>query len=379
MKLKSSLLVLGALVGAGSVAHADVSVCISVSATGPASALGTAQQNSVRFLPADAGGQPLKYTVYDDATDTSLATQNARKCVNDQAADILIGGSGTPTATAIAPVAAEAQIPFLALAPFNPKGDQGKWSFVVPQPMRVMVEAIVHDMKARGITTLGFIGYSDSLGDLTLGSLSPLAQSAGIAVAPVERFARNDTSVAAQVLKIVAENPGAVLVVGSGAPAAGPNLALAERGYTGQIYHTHGSASPAFLKVAGASANGTILPVGPIGVVEQLKDDNPAKAPGSAYKASYEGAFGVGSLSSFGGYLYDAALIVAAKVPAALEGGQPGTPAFRAALRDALEHLDGVPGVHGVYSSSPENHELADNALSRVMTQVVDGKMTVLP
>ncbi|MDH7799033.1 MULTISPECIES: ABC transporter substrate-binding protein [unclassified Beijerinckia] len=378
MLAKSMLFGLGVLTVA-TAARADVSVCISVSATGPASALGSTQQNSVRFLPPKVADQTLRYTVYDDATDTSLATQNARKCVNDQAADVLIGGSGTPTAAAIAPVAAEAQIPFLSLAPFAAKGDQSKWSFVVPQPMRVMIEAIVGDIKTKGIKKLGYIGYNDSLGDLTLNSLLPLAQAAGITVSPIERFARNDTSVTAQVLKIVAENPGAVLVVGSGAPAAGPNLALAERGYSGQIYHTHGSASPAFLQVAGASANGTILPVGPIGIVEQLSDDNPSKIIGAKYKTSYEAVFGAGSISSFGGYLYDAALIVATTTPKALEAGKPGTPAFRNALRTAFENLPGVPGVHGVYASTPDNHELADNAKSRVMTRVVGGKLTLLP
>lgn len=372
-----SWLAIAALLGSAGAAHADVSICISVSATGPASALGVPQQNSVQFLPTEAAGEAVRYTVFDDATDTSLATQNARKCVNEQNADVLIGGSGTPTTMAIAAVSAEVQVPFLSLAPFVAQGEQEIWSFVVPQPMRVMVQAMVDDMQAQGITTLGFIGFNDSLGDLTLNSLQPLLEGAGLTLSPVERFARNDTSVSAQALKVVAENPQAVLVVGSGAPAAGPNLALAELGYSGVIYHTHGSASPAFLQVAGDSANGTVMPVGPIGVVEQLADDHPTKAPGLAYKASYEGVFGAGSISSFGGYLFDAGLIAVSAIPAALESGAPGTAEFRAALRDAIEASDGIPGVHAAYSASAESHELADNQTSRVLTTVVNGVLTI--
>lgn len=372
-----SLLAAAAVLSGVGVAQADVSICISVSATGPASALGQPQQNSVRFLPAEAGGQTLRYTVFDDATDTSLATQNARKCVNEQNVDILIGGSGTPTTVAIATVAAEAGVPFLSLAPFVPRPEQAEWSFVVPQPMRVMVQAMVEDMQERGIATLGFIGFNDSLGDLTLNELQPLLEGAGLTLSPVERFARNDTSVSAQALKVVAEAPEAVLVVGSGAPAAGPNLALAELGYSGVIYHTHGSASQAFLQVAGDSANGTVMPVGPIGVVDQLPEGHPAREPGLAYKASYEDVYGGGSVSSFGGYLYDAGLIAASAVPVALEQGEPGTPEFRAALRDAIEASEGVPGVHGAYAASAESRELADNETTRILTTVVDGVLTI--
>lgn len=355
-------------------ARADISACISISASGPASALGVPQQKSVPLLPQTAGGEKIAYTVYDDATDPSTATKNARKCVDEKEADILIGGSATPIALAIAAVAGEAKRPYLSLAPAPFSGDPAHWTFVVPQPLDLMVGAMVDDMKAKGVKTLGFIGYSDGLGDLGLQVLEPRLKAAGITLSPVLRFARTDTSVAAQALKIVAENPDAVFVVASGAPAAGPNLALAERGYRGRIYHTHGSASPAFLKVAGASAEGTMLAVGALSVAELLPDTNPAKAEALTFKSAYEKLNGVGTATGFGGYMYDAGRVLAAVVPTALAKGRPGSAEFRAGLRDAIENAKGIAGTQGVFAASPKNHGLSDNDDSRIPAVVRGGR-----
>lgn len=374
MRFGLGLLPLTIMFGATGAAHADVSVCALLSITGPASALGAPQQNSVQFLPTEIGGEAVRYTVLDDATDPGTATQNARKCLTEQSADVLIGGAATPAAAALAAVAAETQTPFLAIGPVATQGDQFNWTFVIPQPVPLMAAAIVENMKAQGVTSVGFIGYSDAYGDLWLNAITPLLEADGIQIGPVERFARNDTSVAAQALKVASARPDAVLVAASGAPAAGPNLALADRGYTGKIYHTHGSASPAFLQVAGQSGNGTLLPVGPIVVAAQLSDDNPAKAPAVAYTEQYEAAFGAGTVSPFGGYLIDAGIVIAAATESALAAGvEPGTAEFRAALRDGFEQLDAVPGVHGTYSGSTENHDLSSSEASRVMAVVDNG------
>lgn len=379
MTIKKALLSGAILLGTTALAHADVSVCVLLSVTGPASALGVPQQNSVQFLPTEAAGQTIRYTVLDDATDPGVGAQSARKCISEQNADILIGSPATPVAAALAAIAAETGTPFISITPLGTEGEQFKWTFVVPQPVGLMAAAIAEDIASRGLKSVGFIGYSDAYGDLWLDAITPLLDAAGVAIGPVERFARNDTSVAAQALKIAAAAPDAVLVAASAAPAAGPNLALADRGYGGIIYHTHGSASAAFLQVAGAAANGSVLPVGPVIVASQLSDDNPAKAPALDYIGRYEAAFGAGSVSPFGGYLYDAALVVAAAVPAALESGAaPQSAEFRAALRDSIEALADIPGVHGSYSGSVENHDLSTSEASRVMVVVEDGKWTLL-
>jgi len=369
----AALLGSAAMLGTALPAHADINVCITVSATGPAASLGVPERNTAEFLPAEVAGHKINYTMYDDATDAALATRNARKCVEEDRADVIIGSSTTPTSLATATVGQETGTPVIAMAPINPPAEVHPWSFRTPQHVSQMADALIAHMKDNGVTTLGFIGYADAYGEDWLNVMNASLEGTGITMAPVERFARTDTSVTGQVLQLVAANPQAVLVVASGTPAAMPNIALKERGYAGTIYHTHGSASRDFIRVAGDAAEGTILPVGPVVVGAQLPDSHDSKALSVEYARLYEDRFGAGSLSSFGGHMFDAGQLISAAIPVALEtGAQPGTPEFRSAMRDALEGLEEVVGVHGVFNMTPEDH-FGHDARSRVLIMVEGG------
>lgn len=372
--MKHALILAGGVAAAAlaTPALADITVCITVSATGPAASLGVPEQNTIAMLPAEVGGQKVNYVSFDDATDPTAAVRNVRKCIEEQKADLLVGSSATPATIAVAGVAAETKTPLLTLAPASVPPEAEPWTFRTPQPVSQMASALIDHWKANDVKTIGFIGYSDGYGELWLNVLNGMLEDSGITMEPVERYARNDTSVTGQVLKIVAANPDAVIVVASGTPAALPNLAFAERGYKGQLYHTHGSASLDFIRVAGASAEGTILPVGPVVVASQLPDDHPSKQVGMEYAEAYEKAHGAGSLSSFGGHMYDAGQILKATAPVALEKAEPGTAEFRAALRDAIEGMKEVVGVHGVFNPSKEDHYGHDER-SRVLVTVESG------
>jgi branched-chain amino acid transport system substrate-binding protein len=78
-----------------------------------------------------------------------------------------------------------------------------------------------------------------------------------------ERYNRTDASVMGQVLKLMGSTPDAVLIAGSGTPAALPAKTLKERGYKGKVYQTHGVANNDFLRVCGKDCEGEILPAGP--------------------------------------------------------------------------------------------------------------------
>jgi branched-chain amino acid transport system substrate-binding protein len=270
--------------------------------------------------------------------------------------------------------------PLITLAPIRLEGEPGRWTFPTPQPIGQMASALIADMTEKGVRTLGFVGYADAYGEQWLDAMKAGLAGTGITLDPVERFQRTDTSVTGQVLKLVAASPEAILVAASGTPAALPNLALAERGYGGQIYHTHGSASRDFLRVAGDSAEGTILPVGPVVVAAQLPQTHPSRAAGVAYTEAYEAAYGEGTLSSFGGHAVDASKMIAfaAEKAKAKAKAAPGTPEFRAALRDALASMTEVVGVHGVFNTTEENHYGHDER-SRVLVVIEDGAFKYLP
>ncbi|MBK5913102.1 ABC transporter substrate-binding protein [Rhodocyclus purpureus] len=356
---------------------ADITVGVSLSSTGPGASLGIPQKNVFALLPNKIGGEAVKYVVLDDATDPSVATKNARKLVSEDKADVLVGSSTTPAAIALSEVAFESKTPQLALSPISIAADRSHWVFRTPQNNSLMAGAIVEHMKASGVKSVGFIGFSDAYGEDWLTAVTPMLAKAGIKLAAVERYARNDTSVSGQVLKLLSSRPDAVLIVGSGSPAALPQTTLFERGFKGQIYQTHAAVNQSFLSVAGKAAEGVIMPVGPVVVNAQIDDSFPSKKVGADLVARYEEKYGAGSFVPFVGHAYDAWRLIEAAVPLALKKAKPGTPEFRAALRDALESNKDVVASHGVYNMSATDHFGLDRR-ARVLVRVEGGQYKLL-
>ncbi len=365
------------LAGAATSVFADITIGVTLSATGPAASLGIPEKNTIPLMPTTMGGEKVKYLVLDDATDPTAASKNARKLVTEDKVDVIIGSSTTPTCTAVLEVAAETKTPQISLAPFARTADKAAWVFQAPQDFGIMGGAVIGHMLANGVKTVAFIGYSDGYGELWLRVMNGLAPAKNIKMVAVERFNRTDTSVTGQILKILTTNPDAVLIVGSGTPAALPQATLVERGYKGRIYQTHGVANNDFLRVGGKNVEGAVLPIGPVLVPEQLPDSNASKKVALEYIKAYEGAHGAGSHSTFGAHTWDAGLMLQRAVPEALKKAKPGTAEFRAALRDALENIKELPATHGVFSFSPTDHNGLDNR-AVVMVTVENGKWKLL-
>ena len=364
-----------------SVATAQIKIGVTVSATGPAASLGIPEKNTIALMPKEIAGKSIQYIVLDDASDTTTAVKNARKLISEDKVDLLMGSTVTPNSLAMIDVAAEAQVPMISMAASSmivePVDAKRHWVFKTPQNDSQMATAIAGHMADKGIKKVAFIGFSDAYGEGWYKEFSKQVAALKIELVANERFARTDTSVTGQILKIMGANPDAVLIAGSGTPAALPQKTLKERGYKGIIYQTHGIANNDFLRVCGKDCEGTWLPAGPLLVAEQLPDSNPIKKSALEYKAAYEKAYGVGSVSTFGGHAWDAGKLLAAAIPAALKKAQPGTPAFRQALRDAIEAVKDVPGAHGIFSMSPTDH-LGLDQRARVMVEIANGKWKLM-
>ena len=378
MKMKFGKTILGLALGlALTAAQADITIGVSVSATGPAASLGIPEKQTFALLPQVIAGEKVKYIVLDDATDPSTAVKNARKLTSEDKVDALIASTATPTSMAILEVAFETKTPQIAMAPLPPAGDKAPWVFTTPQNFSQMALAIVQHMANNKVKTVGFIGYADPYGQLWLKALQGAAEAKGIKISATESYQRNDTSVTGQALKLIAAKPDAILIAGSGTPAVLPQATLIERGYKGKFYQTHGIANRDFLRVGGKNVEGTIFPVGPMLLAEQLADSHPSKKPALDYIKAYEGAHGVNSRSTFGGHGWDAYLLLNRAVPEALKKAKPGTPAFRLALRDALENVKDLPAVHGVFNMSAKDHNGFD-ARAAVMATVENGDWKLL-
>ncbi len=382
MKLIKHLLAVAAATLAVA-AQADINVGVTVSATGPAASLGIPEKNTFTLLPTTIAGQKVNYIVLDDASDTTQAVANTRKFITEHKVDVVVGSTVTPNSLAMIDVVSEAQTPMVSMAAsariVEPVDAKKRWVFKTPQNDIMMALAIATHMASQGVKTVGFIGFADAYGEGWFGEFNKIAGVKGLTIVASERYNRTDTSVTGQVLKLMAARPDAVLVAGSGTPAALPQKSLKERGYAGKMYQTHGVANNDFLRVGGKDVEGTFLPSGPVLVAAQLPADHPVKKSALDYQAKYEAAFGKGTVSTFGGHAWDAGQLLAAAIPVALKSkAQPGTPAFRAALRDALEAVKEMPGAHGVFNMSANDH-LGLDQRARVMVKIENGTWKYQP
>ena len=353
---------------------ADINIGVTLSTTGPAASLGIPEKNTIELLPTSINGEKINWIILDDGSDTTKAVTNTRKFVTENKVDAIVGSTITPNSLAMVDIAAEAETPMISLAasarivdPGNPKT---RWIFKTPQSDSLMADAIAVSMKANGVTTLGYIGFADAYGDGWLAEMRRSAQTAGIKIVAEEKYNRTDSSVTGQVLKLMAANPDAVLIGAAGTPGATPQKELVARNYKGKVYQTHGVANPDFLRVVGKDGNGTILPVGPMLVWEQLPDSNPVKKSAAEFVTKYEQKFG--TRSTFGGHAWDSYALLAKAIPEAMKKGKPGTKEFRAALRDALETAN-VIGSHGVFVMTQNDHNGLDNR-ARVMVRIDNDK-----
>jgi branched-chain amino acid transport system substrate-binding protein len=368
-------------IAASGPAQADINVGVTLSATGPAASLGIPEKNTIELLPTTIAGQKVNWIVLDDASDTTKAVTNTKKLISEDKVDVVVGSTITPNSLAMVDIASAAETPMISMAassrivdPANPKT---KWVFKTPQSDALMADAIAVHMKANGVKTLGFIGFADGYGDGWLAEIRNSAKTAGIKIVGEEKYNRTDASVTGQVLKLVAANPDAILIAAAGTPGATPQKELAARNYKGKIYQTHGVANPDFLRVVGKDGNGTVLPIGPMLVFEQLPDSNPLKKSAAEYITKYEAKYGKDSRSTFGGHAWDAYLLLANAIPQALKKAQPGTKEFRAALRDALESEKEVVATHGVFTMSATDHNGLDNR-ARTMIKIDNGKWVLV-
>ena len=378
MTLRKSILAL-ALAGAGSApALADINIGISLPLTGPTSALGIPIKNAIAMWPTSIGGEKLNVIILDDATDPTNATKNARRFVTDDKVDILLGSAATPTANAVAAVASETGTMHLTFAPIDVSTSKAPWSYNTPQSTLVMSHALVAHMKKNGVKTLGFLGYADAFGELFLRDMKVKMAGTDIKLVSEERFARTDTSVTAQALKVTAGAPDAILIVASGSGAAMPHKALIERGYQGKIYQTHGAASRDLMRVGGKDVEGAYVVAGPGVVAEQLPANHPSRKVAMVHVEAWEKLYGPNTRNPFAGHAFDASVVLQKIIPVALKQAKPGSKEFRGALKAALENAGPIALFHGTVNYTATNHAGYTDDTGIIM-KVVNGDWKLQP
>jgi branched-chain amino acid transport system substrate-binding protein len=374
MLRKSWMIALATVLGVGS-AQAQIKVGITMSASGPGAALGQPQSKTVAALPKEIAGQKITYFALDDESDPTKGAQNGRKLITEEKVDVLIGSSLTPVSLPLIDIAAEARTPLMTMAAaailVTPMDDKRKWVFKVVPNDDIMANAILKYIAKTGAKTLGYIGVSDAYGEGYYKVLSEVAPKLGVTLTGHEVYARSDASVTGQVLKIIATKPDAVFVASAGTPAVLPQKALRERGYKGPIFQTHGVATEEFIKLGGKDVDGAIFTGEAFTVVNDLPADSPFRKPTTAFIDAYKAANG-NIPSIFGAHLWDSMSHVERAIPAALKVAKPGTPEFRAALRDEIEKTKDFALNNGLSNMTPDNHNGYDER-SAFVIEVKDG------
>ena len=372
MKLTRTAFALSVVLAAlATPAQSQVKIGVIASATGPTAVVGLPQRNTVPLLPTKVGDLTIEYVSLDDASDPNQTVTVFKKMISEDKIDALIGPTGSPNAMGLIQFAADSGTPVLApvgaASVVLPMTEPKKWVFKTTQNDDIIAQALVKHMVDNGVKTAGFLGFNDAYGESWLSVFKTLADANDIKIVATERYVRSDTSVTGQALKIYAAKPDVVLVAGTGAAAVLPQVTLVKQGYKGQIYQTHGAALPAFLSLGGEQVEGTILAASLMLVLPEIADSNPSKPIAQDYIQRYTERYG-SAPATFGANVFDAGLLLEKAIPGAAAKAKPGTPEFRAALRDALEQTRDLVATQGVYNMSPEDHSGFDERGRELIT-----------
>lgn len=348
-------------------AQAPIRIGAFLAVTGPAAFLGDPEQKTLELyverLNAAGGvlGRRLELVAYDSGGDAERARTFAKRLIEQDRVDVIVGGSTTGETMAVVPLAEAAGLPFISLAgavvivePVK------KWVFKTPHTDRMACDKIFVDMKARGATKVALVSGSGGFDKSMRGECLKVAKNHGIDVVADETYGAGDTDMTAQLTKI-RNAPGvqAVLNAGFGQGPAIVTKNYKQLGIRQPLYQSHGVASKQFIQLAGDAAEGVRLPAAALLVAESLPDSDPQKKVVVDYKRAYEARFKQ-DVSTFGGHAYDGLML-------AVQAMQKAGSTDKAKVRDALESIRGYMGTAGVVNMSPQDHMGLDLTAFRML------------
>ncbi len=354
----AALVALGALGVTDAQAQAPIKIGSFLAVTGPASFLGDPEAKTLRLYvdtvnkAGGVNGRQLQAVIYDSAGDARQAVTFARRLIEEDKVDIIVGGSTTGETMAVVPLAEEAQIPFISLAGANVIVEPvKKWVFKMPHSDRMAVEKIYEDMKKNGKTKAAVLGGSGGFDQSCRKEAKDLAPKYGITVIADETYAATDTDMTVHLTKIK-NTAGVEGIVGCG---FGAPTAITARNYRQlgmqniQFYFNHGVGSQQFIDGAGGGAEGMRVPVAALLVADQLAANDPQKKVAEDYARAYRAANNNEAVSTFGGHMYDGFMI-------AIEAMKRAGGTDKAKVRDEIEKTRGFVGADGLYNMSAQDH-----------------------
>jgi len=345
--------------------------------SGPASSLGVPERNTALLIEEQinaAGGidgHPVEIIIEDNESNETKAVQAAKKLIEVDQVLAIVGPSTTGTSMAIIDTVQKSEVPMVSAAAgvgiAYPPGER-HWVFKTAQNDSLVIGKVVDYLVAQGLTRVAFLNMNNAFGDSGRAEFEKASTPAGIDVVAWEKFGATDKDMTAQLTRIKAADPDAVVVWAIPPSASIVTKNYRQLGIDAPLIHSHGVGNRAFIELAGDASEGVIFPVGKLLVAEQLTDDDPQKEVLVKYAQDYEAKFEE-PRSTFGGHGWDAVSVV-------LEALKTSGP-DRAKLRDAIEGTENFAGISGVFNFSPDDHAGLDKS-SLVIVKIVNGEWTIL-
>jgi branched-chain amino acid transport system substrate-binding protein len=347
------------------------------SITGPGSSLGIPERDTALMLEAEVNARgglrgpdgklhPLKLVIYDDGSDETKAVLAAKKLIDEDRVTAIVGTTLSGTSLAILDTVQRAEVPLVSCAAaikiVEPAAER-KWVFKTPQSDHLIVGALVDYLKARGLGRVGWLNVDYAFGQLGWLEFEKAARKAGLTIVANEKFGQKDVDMTAQLTRVKAAGPEAVIVWSIPPSASIATRNYADLGLRAPLLQSHGIGNKKYIELAGAAANGVVFPAGKLLVAEQLADHDPQKGVLLAYARDFEARYG--PRNTFGGHAWDAVQLVVR----ALETAGPD----RAGVRTAIESTRNFVGITGVFDFSPTDHNGLDGR-AVTMIQIVDGQ-----
>jgi len=345
--------------------------------TGPASSLGVPERNTALMLEEKINsqggidGHSVEIIIEDNESNETKAVQAAKKLIEKDNVLAIAGPSTTGTSMAIIDTVQKSEVPLVSAAAgigIVTPVEERKWVFKTAQNDAVVVEKIIDYLKSINAKNVAFLSMNNAYGDSGRKEFEAAAPGAGINIVVQEKFGATDKDMTAQLTRVKAANPDAVVIWAIPPSASIVTKNYRKLGIEAPLIHSHGVGNQTFIELAGDAANGVICPIGKLLVAESLPDSDPQKQVLVEYAQEYESRYNE-PRSTFGGHAYDAISLIVA----AIEKAGPD----RAKIRDELEKMQGFAGISGVFNMSPQDHSgLTKESL--VMVKIVDGKWQVM-
>ena len=353
--------------GTAAMAAEPIKIGSVLSVTGPAAFLGDPELKTLQLYVDDINkkggviGRPLQLVHYDDGSDANKANGFAKRLIDDDKVDILVGGTTTGSTMSMVPLAEKSGTPFISLAGavviIEPVK---KHVFKTPHTDRMAAEKVFEDMKKRGITKVALLSETSGFGASGKKETEAVAAKYGITLVANETYGPKDTDMSPQLTKIKG-TPGvqAVFVFGLGQGPAIVTKNYKQLGITLPLYQSHGVASDEFLKLAGPAAEGVRLPSPAQLIPTKLPANDPQKPVVTAYENAYKAAYKQ-DVSTFGGYAYDGLML-------AVDAIKRANSTDKSKVRDALEATKGFVATSGTFNMSPTDHMGLDLSAFRML------------